>query len=512
MEVDSAPEVFHRNERQNSCPILTLPYELLEQILSYVLENPIYPSHIPTCELTLWDLTSPILICRSVCRRIRMITNQVHWWQPESFNFLILYPGVIRKNKSTVAWLKALFADSHLVQCLSQKTHWRITGLWYLHAVLHGVPSFRQTAESISLAWFDKDVLLNRAIKKLTSCSRLTTLVLRSFDISATGALEPISHSCPSIENLVLRGNLESFRGTLDGLSKIRRLKLMLHHFPPSPTLDFVPLHLFPLASAELLTNLELKIVPQLEDPYDVAALHNFENVTSLSISPLSPRLCEFIIRSRMRLVTFNVWVSCNSEISETMLEDMFSATSLRTVENLELRLPSLFDIDETFIDIYDTDLLIDETEPAIQAITTNMQHLQYLDFDMGLDIRWCREFAQLSMLKELIWTVRYANKSFLSLQHPDDDNRLPPDVEAERAFLAAFAEFPETPKVQIKLKYKKSARPSDLPNSGEETREDGLQEEEVAEEQSDSEEDMHGEELDDEQLHAGMELEEEQL
>jgi hypothetical protein len=181
-----------------------------------------------------------------------------------------------------------------------------------------------------------------------------------------------------------------------------------------------------------------------VEDICDATNLDVFVNLTSLDIDPLSHRVCDFIARSSPSLITFKARVNRAPQVSTAKLIDTLSSNSLSTVETMALHLEKYHLEDGGLVAL----------QPGIHVITTRMQDLQHLDLNMGLDLRWCPQFAQLSNLKELVWTVTYAMDAFRSAsdQDPPGDEWLAPDDEAEKAFSEAFAGFVETPLVRITL------------------------------------------------------------
>jgi hypothetical protein len=167
---------------------------------------------------------------------------------------------------------------------------------------------------------------------------------------------------------------------------------------------------------------------PYHRERFNAKALDTFVNLRSLHMTPLSPEICDFIIRSPVQLVMFTTKVDLEPEILTETLIRTLSAASLQTVENFHF-----------MMDMYS---LMARQDPIVNAIT-GLRCIQRIKLEMGLDLKWCQRFASLADLKELVWIVRYADKAFRSSI-----------TQAEVAFQEAFVHFEERPQMQIELVY----------------------------------------------------------
>ena len=430
---------------------MNLPNELLREILSFVLAQPEHPVcygyHRPhLIDHALISAPAPALTIRSVCRRFRAIANELPFWYAGHFDLLNLLPE-FRSPNSDEKFLQALFTDNHLVECLRRKTEWEFRNLPNFLVVMERVPSFQQCVTTVTLRAFCDDSVKNPlspssldvAIQKLAACSRLTSLEIL-FNNSLL-SLDLISRSCPSLNNIFIRSFTSNLRGTLENLSCVQRLHYELSHNAEHPA-QF----LFPLNSAKSLTTLVIQAQRRGSlDARDINRLDAFVNLTSLHIYPLYPDICDFIVRSRLKLSTFRTIVDITEVTTETMA-GVLSSHSLQTVQNLYLRIEADFEED------------LDYLQPIINIVTTKLLSIQKLEFETGLDLHWCQQFSRLLNLESLIWKIRFVDKAFRYIDNPDED-WLREETCAEMAFSAAFARFPEKPQIQIEPVYSEDWR-----------------------------------------------------
>lgn len=422
--------------------IMTLPNELLRQILSLVLAQPEHPTFcVPhLIDDALNSAPAPALTIRSVCRRFRAIANELPFWYAGEFDLLNLLPE-FRAPNSDEKFLQALFTDNHLVECLQRKTKWKFRNLPNFLVIMERVPSFQQCVTTVTLRTFWDDSVKNPlspssldiAIQKLAACSRLTSLEIRSNN--SLLSLDLISRSCPSLNNIVICGAISNLRGTLENLSCVQRLHYELIH-----NMEHPPQFLFPLNSAKSLTALVIKTRCGSVHAHDINRLDAFVNLTSLHIEPLYPNICDFIVRSRLKLSTFKTKVDI-TEVTMERVAGVLSSHSLQTVQNLSLNIEADYEED------------LDYLQPIIDIVTTKLLSIQECEFETGLDLHWCQQFSRLLNLKRLIWKIRFVDKAFRYIDNPDED-WLREETCAEMAFSAAFARFPEKPQIQIEPVY----------------------------------------------------------
>lgn len=430
-------------------PIMTLPNELLREILSNVLAQPEHPTCRGELPTNLFDDDArpdptPALTIRSVCHRFRAIANELPFWYDGDFDLLKLLPEYRGPNSDIQdeKFLQALFTDDHLVECLRRKTQWKFRHLPSLYVVMERVPSFQQFVTAVTLRTFWDDSVKNPlltssldvAIQQLATCSRLTSLKIEYSD--SLLSLDLISRYCPSLSDVIIHADASTVRGTLENLSCVRRLD---YEFVPYAE---HPAHfLFPLNSAKSLTTLMIRVRPSSADAYDTTGLDVFVNLTSLHIDPLYPSVCDFILRSRLKLTTFKTIVD-TAEVTMRRVAAVLSSPSLQTVQNISLKIET------------ENEERLNDLQQIIYVVTTKLLSIRDCEFEMGLDLRWCQQFSRLLSLKTVVWKVRFVDKAFRCLNSELDEAWLDKEEYAEMAFSAAFAKFPEKPHVQIELVY----------------------------------------------------------
>ena len=432
--------------------ILSLPNEILLQILSIVLDHPNHPSDQDEFPTDIFrqhpkPAPTPTLVIRAVCRTFRAISNELPFWIDPAFDFTNL---LSRHNVSTShqqTFLKSLFSDTHLVQRLQKRTHWEFRNRENLLAVLECIPSFPQCALSVNLSAFLDDILkygnkrssaLNLGIQDLAVCSYLTSLEVQVY--CGILDLSLIPQSCPSLSNLVLLCETTDLilRGSLENLASLRRLELDL-----TPNIYAPSLRLFPVNSANILTTLVIGVRPRSgPDPYNINILDTFINLTSLHFEPLSSQICKFILRSSLNLTTFYATVDSALDVTNEMVVDILSSYSVRQVQNITLKIPTNSQQDLSGI------------QQIIHAITSKLLRVHRCELQMGLDLNWCYQFANLVYLKTFIYKIQYVDTAFRFLNGNIDSDYHGQGSPAEEAFQMAFAHFPEKPRIVIQEIY----------------------------------------------------------
>lgn len=340
--------------------LAVLPEELLYEILYYVLENSEYMVRVPR--------RSPILIIRSVCRTFRIIADELPFWYQDDFDFLSLLPRTrIRQGEN---FLKDLFIDHHLVKCLEWKKHWYFQSIGALRAVIEGVYSFQKNVISIKLGFhfIEQDLIsptsTDLAIRYLAPCRHLISLELGRGCSSVD--LNEIQKSCIALENLVVRSPLMRSE-TSKLFSNLPTMHIQSKQDDFSHNASF----LVPLNFTITLTSLTIDFWPHSRSIYDAESLDAFINLICLHIRPLTDDICEFLLRSGLRLVTFSTTTFGESKVMRII--DILSASCLREVENFAFKL--------------DTNNVESSVTRSIVEAISNLVFIQRLKLEMDFDL-----------------------------------------------------------------------------------------------------------------------------
>jgi hypothetical protein len=428
------PSHSHSSVVQNSSsssmtsPILNLPNEVLNEAFSYI------HTPAPARRYLGEGLFSEIFGIRSACRRFRVVSNELSFWYDENFDLLELIPNRkwhdhVKLHRDCDAFLNVLLSDKHLVQSLARRSRWRFHNLISFQSVMKFVPTFFQNTTAIvlfsdffcdqpgvphsreqlslrGLSSFEEGEFrrvspfpmrtnspspISTIFLNLSRCHRLTYLQLSRFRNPFD--LNLIVIFCPRLRILSLE-SINHCRGTLRGLSCLKYFDVREFPSRVGVTNKFI----FPTNSANSLNRLSIIHEEWLSDddertPRWPRSLDAFVNLTSLCVSPFTNEICDFIVRSHVRLTEFRIQLTYHPEITMSKVADMLSAPSLRNLQHLR------FSVD------------VDEVERPhfssfIQAIISNMNSLEELCIGMPLDLSWCERLGHLTALKKLLWYV----------------------------------------------------------------------------------------------------------
>src|SRR5208282_525093 len=161
---------------------------------------------------------------------------------------------------------------------------------------------------------------------------------------------------------------------------------------------------------------------------WPTSLLDAFVNLTSLCVSPLTDKICDFIVSADVNLIDFRAQVNFDAEITTNKVVDMFLAPSLRNLQHLR----------------FTVDVVIDGLgrswyQRLLHAITTNLDSLEEICFAMALNVSWCRQISYLINLKKLVWYI------------PDNDN-----YELEDLLFGTDSEWP-TRTIYEEMEYEKA-------------------------------------------------------
>src|SRR5271170_1011299 len=139
-------------------PILNLPNEVLYEILRLLSVHALKPR--PDRDFR------TIMMLRSVCRRFRMVTDELPFWHKDCdfdlvdiissskkidnfrYNFWAGTGDILHAHEE---FLEALLANQHLVQNLARRTKWHFRSFISFQSVKELVPSFFENTTAVGL-------------------------------------------------------------------------------------------------------------------------------------------------------------------------------------------------------------------------------------------------------------------------------------------------------------------------------------------------------------------------
>jgi hypothetical protein len=421
--------------------ILSLPNEVLHQTFSHLYEDSLDEPLVRYYANGEEHEVGQMLVLRSICRRFRTLTAELDFWIDPDFEFMTLirrsyYDGVASMYDNyhpDRQFLSALFSDADLVDTLGRrKTDWTFESLIVLESVLEGVPLFVQNARSLVLKIYGNDYgrnsitpRLDTAINALAACSHITKLSIPSphaVDLSAIATNFPFLEDFSNPET----GDLS---GTLNPLARLRKLSVSAYE-------SFAPTNRpwLPLRSAETLTELSFynggDPIPGFVDTDSLAV---FLNLKSLILWPLTERLCEFIIRARIQLQTFEINL-IQRHVRIDRFVRMLRADCLRNLETL--------DISNWHDDTSNHNSTERYWTAVFDAFTRTLPSVEEVQLTAPLHLEWCPYFARMSNLKILNWDGQ-TNPHFCG-------ETWDPKGEMIKALDATFVNFVDKPKFVV--------------------------------------------------------------
>jgi hypothetical protein len=350
-------------------------------------------------------IDSPVLTVRAVCRKFRKICAHLPFWCEDWFNLLALRTNHNLDEIDTEDFLDALLSDPYLVEQLARKTGWSFVNPSMVEKIIATFPSFPEKTTFLAIKYikyeetfFPEDdeelaASLNNTIRQLKMCRHLRKLDLipEFFPID----FDALSTSFPLLEELMILHPFDR-TGTLAGFAHLRKLGITT---PNSATPYFLPLQ-----SANVLTHLEINFNhKEYNDLFflnfgnggltDAAALDQFINLTSFSISPLSQSVLEYLLRSSVHLTEFSTTVN-RFPTPDFPVPSMFSANCLQTLEHLGFVLGEPHPLYNLSADAIDS-------TPYIRAIA-DLTTLQTLDLSIPFREDEIHNFAKLINFKKL--------------------------------------------------------------------------------------------------------------
>lgn len=463
-------------------PILTLPLEILHEILSYVLVKPVYsevdeddddyddgsdldiddfdfddnewhfhressPSHSRCLKF------SPALTIRSVCRQFRAIAAELPFWWNDEFDLLSL-KAIGESDVEDARFLSTLFKDQRVVRSVSKRKHWHIHDVPSLIEIMETILSFSEKTVSITVSELERPTprlydpqWLDIVIGHLAPCPNIRAVELGPI-CGRTTLTRPIAELWPAIERLIVWLPFWGV-GLVDGLTQLSKMEVRTSRRSTIPS----SFSLLPVESTSTLTHLDIGFWPPGRN-YVATSLDGFVNLITLRINPLSDDICQFLLRYSGHLRTFSTSSFRSSAVSLGEIGRTFSrAQCLQTVKKFTFKFH--METGDGSIYLIDDDNVLARFNPIVEAIS-KLSSIQILHLGMPLDGRWYRHFHRLTNLKELKWLsnedeVLYLSRKALGLSgdaieyRPFEDHR---PKKAAAIFSEAFTGLPERPKL----------------------------------------------------------------
>lgn len=378
--------------------ILSLPYELLHQIMGYItpdVSNDILHNDI-----------RDLLSLRWTCRLFRQCVNQLSFWSDDNFYFPALTPRIDEDagDRSylrncgihALKFIDCFTKDEDLRSSMGRKQVWCFNNLSHLVAVGRNLPDFRVNIRNMTLDFQCETTMplfnVNRAVEFLSTCPNLSSLTLhnyRSFPISLDG----IRNNCLSVKRL----HIVTVGWTTGSLTMMHGLEEFHLSIRDMPVNQGSQEHILPIESRSTLLALNLEYTGLTSNNifcYSNALLH-FINLRSLTMNNVDNRFFQLIVQANfLNLEEFTLRVPYLGDLSdESLFGDMFSASCLNKLRSLVL-----FTGDGWSFDVY---------RRIFFAVADHCSSLlEILKLGMGISTAWCRLFSQFPRLRSLFWTT----------------------------------------------------------------------------------------------------------
>lgn len=360
--------------------ILALPFELLSRII--LLALPLEQVN----ELK----TVPLMRIRSVCRRFRMVANQLPIWFDDS-------EGDEDFDRLPYAWaalfVQLLLQDQQLLECLERKTEWKVDSQPVFEILCQYVASFSGNARQLRLQ-LGPSAKIDRFPPQLPHFVNL-----RNLDLDISSGVH-IGDLPPSLEKLSIKRDDRHLVGC--GKCAIEAETLKEFSFcDANDQMDSISdfRRLLPLKSSETLLSLSLELPDSLsdtwinlEDEFEFEMLDIFVALQSLYFRVVVHSFFHYLKHSRLRLTSLS------------LKRDLYQPADFQGLA-AALQAPSLHNITEFSLEmrVYSENLLDPVLTPVFAAVTA-LPCLLRLQFDMPLAIVWVELFRKCLCLQSLHW------------------------------------------------------------------------------------------------------------
>jgi hypothetical protein len=419
------------HEAQSLPPILRLPAELLSEILSLVVPN-INP---PDLEPRRWSdrpshiTDSPFHCVRSSCRTFRWIVDELPFWNKDDCDIDDLWEWRPKDKgpshhtlqsgepePSYCPYIGVVVSDPHLQQCLDRKKSWLVAHPPLFEQLRLSMPRFGLYVQLLQLNG-------NGACNY--GWGHVTANLFEIFPILTELDVESNDHVCmkrlpKTLRSLRIEAPLIEH---CDCQMEFPNLELLLY-----VPLDYVPLdfkRMLPFKSTETFRELVFEFTtpwpPSIDNQKDFRHIHQFKNLTSLTLRPLSSEICRLLLQSPLRLKTFQSTTVSDKPIRTGVLVDLLNSPVCANLESLQLQFKvTRFPI--VGVEVLDAEKRV-AYEPLVRTIAL-LPNLEELDLLYPLHPTWIKHFQSASRLRRIDW-----NQDIFLFEDECDDNELEEDL-----------------------------------------------------------------------------------
>ena len=320
--------------------------------------------------------------------------------------------------ESEVRELEEHLRDQLFVRGLGRRKTWRFKHVPFMGTIIAHVPSFTVNATSVILDFpkadrkssFSKDCT-DAAVSILVKCQNLTSIEITHLRDDLR--LNLFSTFCPGLKRLRISDIDLEYEGTLeynlDGLPCLEEVEIVNFDHYQFQNGDSV----LPLSSASTLTRLTLLCRWEFyPETMCLDVIDNFVNLRSLSLSPLSPKMADWIRRSKINLSDFRFLLWDEGDTTQggpdewveyviSQSEEILASNSIRNLKEFRFGLkPELGD-----------NVFSERVHSIVRAVVKHQPHIQKLGLTAHPDDS-LRLLPQLENLKCLKW---YISKQFIN-------------------------------------------------------------------------------------------------
>jgi hypothetical protein len=294
------------------------------------------------------------------------------------------------------------------------------------------------------------DTEIDIAIDLLSECKQITKF---SAEAAHVVPLSKITSSFPHLEILSCP-ETDHFDGSL---SELRYLKTLYMDINPEfdssawTAKPFQPSPWLPIQSSESLTDLTLPYIPREEflgasaTFFDISSLHQFTNLTSLYVTPLSPPLVSFLQQTPCHLQKFGTDL-LRSFVPISLARETFAAPCLQTVRQFSLS-NKWYDEDKADSeDELDFPAISQYWSLVFDAFTWSLSDcVEDLHLNVPLHVECCAFLSRTVKLKSVDWDG--SDYPYFGMESGENAE------EMESVLAKAFAGFQEKPRFAVKPK-----------------------------------------------------------
>jgi hypothetical protein len=395
------PTMTTHPDRSNAqSHLLQLPYELLYDILCYVLplETRQHPLFLSTENVYVQTpLYRDVLAIRSTCQIFRRISNELPFWLDDNFEFLDFWSSRTWRRLHELA--EVLLADGELASHLGRKKAWCIGDVETFQSLTRHVSSFPHHIEQLQLYCGPTQLQGSIIPDVLSEFSNLRYLRLTFDPVVPEEVVAPIS--CGPLPTSLRSLCIDTRATQMDGIDSIKTLSEFSFRIRLDLSSPFT--RILPTQSSSTLSHLSLNLGRHTLEQFDYSALDTFVNLKGLSVQPsaYAHEFYWYLSRSCLRLVSFALIHPHNP--AAFLIPDILTATpALRQLKNLCIAMPS-----RQIQTMHRLERIVD----AISTLTS----LENLHLHLHAHLPWCRRFKTLTRLQKLEWVLIPDSQSVLT-------------------------------------------------------------------------------------------------